>query len=256
VRVSLLIAAAAISSAAVLSGSAAGAPSRARSVATADCSSGYVTASLSWGVKCLRAGEFCTVGNVEYHAYGFTCPASGHLAGYQGPSSGKTGATPTRTAPATVVLGETVRLAPQRRTSGCIRGATPDRRCSPGAYYSRLTRLVICSPSFRTSTIRNVPQSEKFAVEREYGMAARLYGRTIELDHIVSLELGGSNDIANLYPEPGSGVANYHVKDGLENRLHAIVCSGAMTLLAAQRGIATNWEALYRKVFGARPGVS
>jgi hypothetical protein len=27
------------------------------------------------------------------------------------------------------------------------------------------------------------------------------YGKTLEIDHIVSLELGGSNDIANLYPE-------------------------------------------------------
>ena len=70
-------------------------------------------------------------------------------------------------------------------------------------------------------------------------MPARLYGRTIEIDHIVSLELGGSNDIANLYPEPGSGRANYHVKDELENKLHDLVCSGAMTLRAAQRGIAT-----------------
>ena len=52
----------------------------------------------------------------------------------------------------------------------------PDRRCSPGAYYSKLTKAVICSSSFRTSSIRNVPESEKFAVEREYGMAAGHYG--------------------------------------------------------------------------------
>ena len=51
-------------------------------------------------------------------------------------------------------------------------------------------------------------------------VTARLYGRTIEIDHIVSLELGGSNDIANLYPDPGSGRANYHVKNRLENSLH------------------------------------
>lgn len=43
------------------------------------CGAGYVRANLSWGVKCLRAGEFCKVGNPEYRKYGFTCPASGHL---------------------------------------------------------------------------------------------------------------------------------------------------------------------------------
>lgn len=109
---------------------------------------------------------------------------------------------------------------------------------------------MICSPSYRTSSVRNVPQTEKYEVEREYGMASRLYGRSIEIDHIISLELGGSNAIANLFPEPGSGAASYHAKDRLENRLHSMVCSGSISLSAARRGIATNWRLLYRRVFG------
>ncbi len=159
------------------------------------------------------------------------------------------------TAPSTASgsVGVTVLLAHRTRTSSCTRGANPDRRCSPGAYYAGLTTAVICSPTFRTSTIRDVPQSEKYAVETEYGMVAALYGHTIEIDHIVPLELGGSNVIANLFPEPGSGGANYHVKDLLENKLHDLVCSGSMTLRAAQRGIAVNWEALYTQVLGSAP---
>jgi hypothetical protein len=43
------------------------------------CGRGYVHARLSWGEKCLRAGQFCKVGNREYFKYGFTCPRSGHL---------------------------------------------------------------------------------------------------------------------------------------------------------------------------------
>jgi hypothetical protein len=43
------------------------------------CSASYVSAHLSWGVKCLRAGEFCKVGNSQYRRYGFVCPATGHL---------------------------------------------------------------------------------------------------------------------------------------------------------------------------------
>jgi hypothetical protein len=43
------------------------------------CGAGYVRANLSWGVKCLRAGEFCKVGNREYLKFGFYCPATGHL---------------------------------------------------------------------------------------------------------------------------------------------------------------------------------
>jgi hypothetical protein len=65
--------------------------------------------------------------------------------------------------------------------------------------------------------VPNVPQSEKFEVETEYRMRAAYYGYSIEIDHIVPLEIGGSNNVANLFPEPGSGKANYHVKDELEN---------------------------------------
>jgi hypothetical protein len=43
------------------------------------CGTGYVHAYLSWGEKCLRAGQFCKVGNREYRKYGFYCPPSGHL---------------------------------------------------------------------------------------------------------------------------------------------------------------------------------
>lgn len=46
---------------------------------TKPCSSSYVHASLSWGHKCLREGQFCKVGNREYRRYGFYCPSDGHL---------------------------------------------------------------------------------------------------------------------------------------------------------------------------------
>jgi hypothetical protein len=48
-------------------------------VAVKTCSAGYVHAYLPWGEKCLRAGEFCKVGNIAYRRYGFVCPATGHL---------------------------------------------------------------------------------------------------------------------------------------------------------------------------------
>jgi hypothetical protein len=152
-----------------------------------------------------------------------------------------------------VNTGRTILLGHRTQTSQCVRSARPDRHCSPGAYYASLTRRVICSSSFRTGTIRNVPQTEKFQVEREYGMAASYYGHTIEIDHIVPLELGGSNGIANLFPERGSGAANYHTKDALENRAKEAVCDGRLSLLAARRGFARNWEALYRRLFGHPP---
>ena len=38
------------------------------------CSAGWVHASLSWGHKCLRRGQFCkSTADREYHRYGFHC---------------------------------------------------------------------------------------------------------------------------------------------------------------------------------------
>jgi hypothetical protein len=99
----------------------------------------------------------------------------------------------------------------------------------------------------------NVPESEKFAVEREYGMTPGHYGSALEIDHIVSLELGGSNDIANLFPEKLYAHPGYRVKDKLENWLHDLVCEGRMSLGTVRRAIASNWQKLYERVYGVAP---
>jgi len=152
-----------------------------------------------------------------------------------------------------VAPGVTVLLAKQTKTAGCTLVALPDRQCSPGGYYKKLTKAVICSAGFRTSDYRHVPTAEKHQVEQEYGLAAKSYGSTLEIDHIVSLELGGSNDPANLFPEEANAHPGYHVKDKLENKLHQLVCAGTLNLRRTQRQIATNWISLYTKVFGSPP---
>ena len=129
--------------------------------------------------------------------------------------------------------------------------ADPDRRCSPGAYYSRLTKSVICSPTFRTSNYRNVPVSEKHADEQEYGLAPRPYGSTLEIDHIVSLELGGSNSVANLFPKRRRQARATTSRTGSRTNCTTSSCSGQIGLRSAQRQIAANWQALYKKVFGS-----
>jgi hypothetical protein len=112
---------------------------------------------------------------------------------------------------------------------------------------------MICTPGY-SSRVRKVPESEKTAVYAEYGIPRTHYGRPYEVDHIVSLELGGSNDISNLYPEAASNPSpGFHIKDKLENRLHALMCANKMSLQAVQRRIASNWVALYVNVFGVKP---
>jgi hypothetical protein len=68
-----------------------------------------------------------------------------------------------------------------------------------------------------------------------YGLPVTLVS---ELDHLVPLELGGSSDITNLWPEAGK-VPN--PKDAVENALRAAVCAHKVTLGAAQDAIARDW---------------
>jgi hypothetical protein len=74
-------------------------------------------------------------------------------------------------------------------------------------------------------------------------------------EHLVPLELGGSNELRNLWPQPYHVVWNAHVKDRLENTLHRMVCANPqqITLAAAQHLIATDWIAAYKTVIGPTP---
>lgn len=120
-------------------------------------------------------------------------------------------------------------------------GPRPDPQCTPGSFDPAVTQANIQSTICRsgyTATVRP-PTGEtdkaKHTLYQAYGVPT---GTTSELDHLVSLELGGSNDDANLWPEIGK-VPN--PKDKVENDLHDAVCSGKVTLVAAQQAIASDW---------------
>lgn len=93
---------------------------------------------------------------------------------------------------------------------------------------------------------------------QSYGLAGNHTGycdtqQGCEVDHLISLELGGSNDQTNLWPQPYQGTPlNAHVKDQLENFLHAQTCAGNIALDQAQQEIATDWIASYKKRLGNR----
>ena len=71
-----------------------------------------------------------------------------------------------------------------------------------------------------------------------------------ELDALITPELGGSTDAANLWPQRyHSPVWNARVKDELERLLPEMVCDGRVTLAEAQRAIASDWIAAYKHYF-------
>ena len=155
---------------------------------------------------------------------------------------------PTTSTPGTgTSTGGTPHWGVQTKTSGCVaHGGLPDAACTPGALLATGTKAAICKSGY-SSAVRNVPSSEKNQVYAEYNITSHGTGQ-YEVDHLVSLELGGSNDIANLWPELASPKPGFHEKDKVENYLHAQVCSGAIDLQQAQIEIATNWLAVYNRM--------
>jgi hypothetical protein len=107
-----------------------------------------------------------------------------------------------------------------------------------------VTAAQVCQRGY-SSSVRNVPAEVSREVYREYGITQRTTSE-YEVDHLVPLELGGSNDIANLWPEAAEPRPGFHEKDQVENSLHDQVCGGGMGLLDAQRAIATNWLDVYQ----------
>jgi hypothetical protein len=127
----------------------------------------------------------------------------------------------------------------------------PNQRLTPGVAL-KVGAAQICRPGY-ASSVRNVPKSEKEAVYARYRAPHVPYAH--EVDHLVSLELGGSNNIRNLWPEPYAGRWGARTKDVLENRLHDLVCAGRLRLRFAQRIEARNWVAAYRRYAAAAAAV-
>jgi hypothetical protein len=121
---------------------------------------------------------------------------------------------------------------------------------TPGAVIPGATAAQICVPGY-SAHVRNVSSATIRQVFLAYQLPYPPQPGRYEVDHLVSLELGGTNDEGNLWPEPRAGPAGSLVKDRLENYLHAQVCHHRIALATAQDEIASNWWAAY--VAAGRP---
>jgi hypothetical protein len=127
------------------------------------------------------------------------------------------------------------------------RAAIPDSHLTPGV--ARPVSLgEVCSMAHE-QVEKDVPGSLRAQVFQEYGIAGAR-ADDYEIDYLIAPGLGGTEDIRNLWPEPyGVQTWNAHVKDGLEEHLHELVCSGRLDLLTAQKDISSDWIAAYKKYF-------
>jgi hypothetical protein len=127
-------------------------------------------------------------------------------------------------------------------STNLLAATLPDRKLTPGATDPAVTqanvKTTICVPGY-TSKVRNVPQSVKREAYARYKLQ-NVPGK-YEVDHLISLELGGSNSILNLWPEPYEPRPGAHEKDEVENYLHKQICAGKISLKEAQTRISTDW---------------
>ena len=138
-------------------------------------------------------------------------------------------------------------IGERTKTEHCVaQNALPDKDCTPGAIIDGATKEQICVPGYSQS-VRNVPDKEKNEVYASYNVTSHPTG-AYEVDHLISLELGGSNDISNIWPEPASPTPGFHEKDKVENYLHKQVCDGKISLQEAQVEIANNWLSVFSQL--------
>jgi hypothetical protein len=136
-------------------------------------------------------------------------------------------------------------------------GELPDRKLSPGTINAAIseqeyqaqchakgwTRLYRPPVSF-TNSLKRLQMKE-----HGYPLAST---RDYEEDHVVPLCLAGApQDPANLWPQPRFGEWSADRKDALEAKLCRLACDGKVPLAEAQREIATDWIAAYRKYIDA-----
>ena len=130
--------------------------------------------------------------------------------------------------------------------------ANPSRSETDAGDTFHVTVQDLCVTGY-TKKVRNVPAEMKREVYEEYGVTSHGSG-DYEVDHLIPLELGGSNSIKNLWPESHrTSPWNAQVKDRLEGKLHELVCSGQLDLKTAQQAIAADWIGAYKFYVSPNP---
>lgn len=130
----------------------------------------------------------------------------------------------------------------------------PNRALTPGA--TRPVRLDEVCAAGDEDLDPTVPAARQETVFQEYGISAARSEKDFQVDYLISPQLGGTDDVRNLWPQSYKQTTwNANAKDALERHLYRLVCDRKIELAEAQREISTDWIAAYQKYFQTRkPG--
>lgn len=125
------------------------------------------------------------------------------------------------------------------------RVSLPVSSITPGATWE-VSLEELCASSPR---VRPITAAMRATVVHAYGVEA-VSTDQYELDYLITPELGGATDARNLWPQKyASPIWNARVKDELERLLPQLVCNRQLDLATAQRDMASDWIAAYKKYF-------
>ena len=133
---------------------------------------------------------------------------------------------------------QTASLAPSGTKAGPAY-VYPNPSLTPGAVLTT-DATTICTPGY-ASSVRNVSIATKKQIYAEYGASYPQSAGAYEVDHFIPLEIGGSNDIKNLWLEAATPTPGFHQNDQFENFEHDQVCNGTISAAEAQSRMASDW---------------
>jgi len=146
-------------------------------------------------------------------------------------------------------------------TTAFVHPEQPNPKLTPGASDPKVTQTTInqtvCLDGY-TKTVRDVTEAEKKQVMARYGLPLTEL-HNVEIDHLISLENGGSNDLLNLWPQYYATAAQVksrayygaREKDVVETSLHRSLCKGTITLREDQ-DMLRDWINAYKKLKGLK----
>ena len=114
---------------------------------------------------------------------------------------------------------------------------------TPGAK-SKATEAQVCAADFEASVKPMAKWQREQALER-YGKRPEDF--TGDLDHLIPISLGGTNDPDNVWPLPANKDMGPEQKKALDLKLHEMVCAKTITLKAAQDAIKKDWVKAYNE---------
>jgi hypothetical protein len=130
----------------------------------------------------------------------------------------------------------------------CALENLPDKNLTGGSVRTG-NRDAACGHAKESRGRMNVVRRDE--ILRRYGLPPGIHP-DYQIDHLIPLCLGGSDDPSNLWPQPRRSIEdtwNAEAKDRLERLMCRMVCDGQIDIAVAQEAFATDWIAAYHAYY-------